>query len=123
MDKKSLLIRVVFKIVLPVVLCVGCTTPKLIMKSWVGRTENELYARWGAPSKTIDNGSNGKIVVYIPDMVGKDGVRFRYSNARQPVAYIGPRNNEYKKTKSFYITPMGTIYAWKWEKGATPVVP
>jgi hypothetical protein len=123
MDKKNSLIGAIFMIILQVVLCVGCTTPKLIMKSWVGHTENELYAHWGTPSTTIDNGSNGKIVVYIPDMVGKNGVRFRYSNARQPVAYIGPRNNEYRRTKFFYITPMGTIYAWKWVKPTAPVVP
>jgi hypothetical protein len=92
----------------------GCTTPNMIMKSWVGHTENELYKHWGPPSKVIDNGGNGKIVMYIPD-INKDGIKLRYVNASQPVEYIGPRNNEYNKTKSFYITPMGNIYSWKME--------
>lgn len=83
------------------------------MKSWVGHRENELYKQWGAPSKIIENGSNGKIVIYVPDINNKDENKRRYVNASQPVEYITPKNNEYKKTKSFYITPLGNIYAWK----------
>ncbi len=94
---------------------IGCTTPRMIMKSWVGHTENELYQHWGTPSKVIDKGSDGKIVVYVPDINNKEGSKTKYINASQPVEYISPRNNEYKKTKSFYITPMGNIYAWKME--------
>lgn len=94
---------------------IGCTTPNMIMKSWVGHRVEELYRAWGPPSKTIDNGRDGKIVVYVPDLDNKDGTKQRYVNASRPVEYLGPRNNAYKKTKSFYITPMGTIYAWKWE--------
>ncbi|MDR3716814.1 MAG: hypothetical protein P4L51_28735 [Puia sp.] len=93
----------------------ACTTPAMIMKSWVGHKESELYRQWGPPSKVIDNGGNGKIVVYIPDMNNKDGMKQRYRNAGQPVEYLSPRNNEYKRIKSFYITPLGNIYAWKWE--------
>ena len=95
----------------------GCTSPNMIMKSWVGHTENELYRQWGAPSKVIDSGRNGKIVVYVPDSNNKGGVRQRYVNAGKPAEYLSPRNNKYKKIKSFYITPMGNIYAWKWETG------
>jgi len=93
---------------------IGCTTPNMMMKSWVGHTENELYRKWGAPSKVTDNGRNGKIVTYVPDL-SKGGTKVRYVNASQPVEYLGPRNNAYKKTKSFYITPLGNIYAFKWE--------
>lgn len=100
---------------LVMLLSVGCTTPGMIMKSWVGHREEELLRQWGPPSKVIDNGRSGKIVTYVPDLNNKDGAKTRYVNARQPVEYIGPRNNEYKRTKSFYVTPMGTIYAWKWE--------
>lgn len=98
---------------------IGCTTPNMIMKSWVGHRENELYLKWGTPSKTIDNGSNGKIALYEPD-VNKDGGKSRFSASRyvntgKPVESIRPGNNEYKKIKAFYISPMGNIYAWKWE--------
>jgi hypothetical protein len=82
------------------------------MKSWVGHRESELYLRWGPPSKVIENGSNGKIVMYVPDS-NKVGAKSKYVNASQPVEYFSPRSNEYKKVKSFYITPMGNIYAWK----------
>ena len=107
MNKNILLL-----IILPFI---GCTTPNMIMKSWVGHTDSELYRLWGPPSRTIDNGHNGKIVMYIPDINNKDGIKLKYVNASRPVEYIGPRNNAYKKTKSFYITPMGNIYAWKLE--------
>jgi hypothetical protein len=92
----------------------GCTTPNMIMKSWVGHRQEELYRQWGPPSRVIDNGQNGKIVMYVPDSINKEGIKPKYINASKPPEYIGPRNNEYKKTKSFYITPLGTIYAWKW---------
>ena len=95
-------------------LLTGCTTPGMIMKSWVGHREEELYHQWGPPSKVIDNGSNGKIVVYLPD-TNKDGNKRGYINAGKPPEYITPRNNYYKRIKSFYITPMGNIYAWKWD--------
>jgi hypothetical protein len=108
MHKKILLLVIIIPFI-------GCTSPNMIMRSWVGHTENELYRHWGPPSKTIDNGSNGKIVVYVPDSSNKGVNRQRYVNASQPVEYLSPRNNQYKKIKSFYITPMGTIYAWKWE--------
>jgi hypothetical protein len=52
--------------------------------------------------------------MYVPDSNNKEGVKPKYINAGKPPEYIGPRNNEYKRTKSFYITPMGNIYAWKW---------
>jgi hypothetical protein len=85
----------------------------MIMKSWVGHREEELYRQWGPPSSVIDNGQNGKIVTYEPDTNNKDGIKPKYINASQPPEYISPRLNEYKKAKSFYITPLGTIYAWK----------
>ena len=94
---------------------IGCTTPHMIMKSWVGHKENELYRHWGAPSKVTDNGNNGKIVIYVSDINNKDSIKLRYVSAGLPVEYISPGNYEYKKTKSFYITPLGNIYAWKLE--------
>jgi hypothetical protein len=91
----------------------ACTTPRMIMKSWVGHTEQELLSHWGTPTKTIENGSNGRILVYVPDMNNKNGVNLRYVNTGRFVEHIPPRSNEFKKTKSFYVTPMGNIYAWK----------
>lgn len=110
-----------FFILLPfLLLFMGCTTPNMIMKSWVGHSEDELYRRWGPPTKTIDNGRDGRIVKYVADSnatkpaYGKHATS-KYVNAKQPTEYITPRNNEYIKTKSFYVTPLGNIYAWKWE--------
>ena len=108
MDKKILLL-----VILPFI---GCVQPNMIMKSWVGHRENELYRQWGLPSKIIDNGRNGKIAIYMPEVKNKDSLKLRYASAGEPVRYLSPRINEYKKVKSFYITPLGTIYAWKWEK-------
>ena len=93
---------------------VGCTTPNMIMKSWVGHREEELYRQWGPPSTVIDEGRDGKMVVYLPDSTSRNRGERKYINASKPVEYITPRNNEYKKAKRLYITPMGTIYSWKW---------
>lgn len=85
------------------------------MKSWVGHRENELYHQWGPPSKVIDRGHDGKIVLYIPDSMAIAGTNPKYVNAGKPPEYITRRNNEYKRTKAFYISPMGNIFDWKWE--------
>jgi hypothetical protein len=94
---------------------VACTSPNMIMNSWVGHTEDQLYRQWGPPTKVIDNGRDGKIVTYTPDSTTDPASAKRYINAKQPPEYISPRNNEYKRPKSFFITPMGNIYAWKWK--------
>jgi hypothetical protein len=104
--------RILWLFMLPVI---GCTSPNMIMRSWVGHSENELYREWGQPTRTKENGSDGKIVTYIPDSMTNLPPAKRYVNAKQPREYITPRNNEYKRPKSFYITPMGNIYAWKWK--------
>jgi hypothetical protein len=87
----------------------------MIMKSWVGHREEELYRQWGLPSKVIERGHDGKLVLYIPDSVAKAGVKPKYVNAGKPPKYITSRNNEYKRTKVFYISPMGNIFNWKWQ--------
>ena len=86
----------------------------MIMKSWVGHREEELYRQWGAPSKVIDNGRDGKIILYVPGGNNREGDKKRYINASKPPEYISPRNNEYKRVKTFYITALGNIYSWKW---------
>ena len=38
----------------------SCGSPRTVMHSWVGNTENELYQRWGKPVKMIDKGRDGR---------------------------------------------------------------
>jgi hypothetical protein len=40
----------------------GYTIPNMMMKSWVGRTENEFNKLWAAQSNVIDNVSKGEII-------------------------------------------------------------
>ena len=107
--------KINFLMTLAVFFSAGCSTPGQIMKSWVGHREIELYKSWGPPSEIIDNGSDGRIAIYKPEKAAEKDSRRRYINTGNPVEYISPRNNEYRKTKAFYITPMGNIYSWKWK--------
>ena len=90
----------------------ACSSPHSIMQSWVGQDDEQLYARWGNPTKTIDNGASGKIAVYIGAEEGKQE-KSNYCDFKFKSACIPPKMKEYRKAKLFYITPMGHIYNWK----------
>ncbi|HVY73678.1 MAG TPA: hypothetical protein VG890_02550 [Puia sp.] len=92
----------------------SCSSPRTIMHSWVGHTENDLYQRWGKPEKTIDNGHDGRIAVYAPN--ANDAVRKNaYCDCKLKSSCIPPKTKEYKMAKLFYINSSGDIYAYKIE--------
>lgn len=44
--------------------CVAQPTPGETLNSWLGATETELIAAWGAPENTFDDANGSKILIY-----------------------------------------------------------
>jgi hypothetical protein len=56
------------------VLLSGCATTSATMKSWVGATENELVASWGAPDTTTTLPDGNKLDTWVTNSTNKSGV-------------------------------------------------
>jgi hypothetical protein len=94
----------------------GCaTTVENDMSTWVGRTEAQVVAAWGAPTRTASDGKDGTILVYdLPTMpisgsVGYFGGGVGVSTHGYPLAH--------QKTRQFYLNRWGIVYDYFW-KGA-----
>lgn len=84
-----------------IVLCACSTTHNSqkttnAMNSWINHPETELLEKWGAPTQTVSNGANGKILVYD----------------KKALQYLVVDNREYTKSYQFYVNSEGKIYKW-----------
>lgn len=43
----------------------ACTTTASVMKSWVGKPENQVLARWGAPDRQVALADGGKVDTWV----------------------------------------------------------
>ncbi len=111
----------IYKIILAFLFLIfaGCSSPHSVMQSWVGHREEELYQRWGSPTKTIDNRRDGKIVIYIPNSDNVKGMKSSYCDYKFTSNCIPAKTKEYRKVKLIYITALGNIYAWKMQPKET----
>ena len=62
------------------------------LNSWIGKTENQLYGHWGAPSQVFKM-DDGKIIVY------QEGSNYHETGNRTTTCKI-----------QFFINNSGTIY-------------
>ena len=93
-------------VVLALVFVVGCQNPQEIAASWEGHNINDLIASWGAPNQVIDNGSDGKIMVWR-----------RSGSLQMPGTYSDVTDTYYPgqtlglaRVTTFWVNPQGTIY-------------
>jgi len=43
---------------------VGCTTPRAVMRSWVGHQESDLISSWGAPDSMVELKDGTKVYTW-----------------------------------------------------------
>jgi len=79
----------------------GCyaSKEKERMDRWLGRSKQNLIAKWGLPYRQGGNGSDGEVMVYLKNF-----------------------NYYYNRQYTFYIDHMGTIYSWRSEPVGKPAV-
>lgn len=79
-----------------------------VMNSWVGRQHSELVAVWGAPTREMSDGGEGKILVYeYPRNRGMHGNVDAHGN-------FYARSRSYTATREFFVDSGGRIYRWRW---------
>lgn len=67
---KTLAVRVIIKKILFLVVTIalliitGCTTPKAVMESWVGKHESDLISNWGAPDSMLQLKDGTKVYTW-----------------------------------------------------------
>lgn len=100
--------------VLALVFVVGCESENLqeIAASWEGSNVNNLIASWGAPNQVIDNGSDGKIMVWRKSssfqMQGRADTTYIGSSAY--TTYYPGQTLQFSSSMTFWVNPQGTIY-------------
>lgn len=84
------------------------------MKSWIGKSETELVAKWGPPSNTYKLPDGSRELTYV----------YRHTSSSPGYAwrdYWGnlhfsrPRRNQSKIERGFTIDQSGTIMAYRWD--------
>jgi hypothetical protein len=83
------------------------------MKSWVGKSENELVAKWGAPSRTYktNDGTREITYLYTHNSSSPGYVWYDYWGRGH---YSHPSRHQQKLERSFTISTDGAVTAYHW---------
>ena len=84
------------------------------MKSWIGKSETELVAKWGPPSNTYKLQDGSRELTYKHRYVtGSPGYAWRdyWGN----IHFSHPFRERVENVRGFTIDNSGTIIAYRWE--------
>jgi hypothetical protein len=112
-------------VVVSILLTIGCASRvNKTMKSWEGAQMNQLLEKWGPPQQVFDDGSGGRVFVYVfdrefttPGHAWTHGQIVEYGNQlwlRAYTTYTPPQTNGYTAYRMFWINRQGKIYRWQW---------
>ena len=104
-----------------IILISGCYTIKVtpiadVMNNELGLTENNIVLKYGAPSRTTDDGAGGKILVYEKTSYQTKTNYYRapnYNTILLPTATSSSNTNEIKMYINFFINKDGIVYNWR----------
>lgn len=83
------------------------------MDTWLGQTKHELIMAWGAPSKIMDDGNGGEILIYEYYRKGYQ-TPGTITGSDNKITYTNPENNSYIARREFFVNSEGKIYHWRW---------
>jgi hypothetical protein len=86
----------------------SCTSTKKAMDSWLGASKQQLFMKWGPPTKTASDGGSGEILVYSTQGY----------NPGIPGYGVAP--TAYWDNKYFYVNSEGKIYYWMTKREQIP---
>ncbi|MDP4218985.1 MAG: hypothetical protein Q8916_00055 [Bacteroidota bacterium] len=84
------------------------------MKSWIGKSENELVARWGVPSKTYKTNDGTRELTYIYKHTSSSP-GYSWVDYWGNVHYSHPVRHQKTTERSFTVDQTGTIVDYHWE--------
>jgi uncharacterized protein YceK len=103
MKRPHILLAAVIMLILP-----GCALINKRMSSWEGHHYSELIRSWGAPSRVVDDGAGGKVIVYEEYVdLGTSGRVDQWGN-------FHAQNNGYTRKREFFADRDGIIRRWQW---------
>ena len=83
------------------------------LKSWVGKSETELVAKWGAPTKSYKTMDGSRELTYIyTHTSGSSGYAWYDSWGYMHVSR--PTRHQTKTERSFTVDPSGSVVAFHW---------
>ncbi|HYM35942.1 MAG TPA: hypothetical protein VET48_11130 [Steroidobacteraceae bacterium] len=84
------------------------------MKSWVGKSETQLVARWGAPNRTYKTMDGSRELTYIYTRTSSSP-GYAWYDYWGRLHYSHPVSRQKSTTRSFTIDPDGNVVAYHWE--------
>jgi len=79
----------------------GCNTTAKVMKSWVGHSESQLVANWGAPDKTVNLPDGSKVYTWKSTVMNG----------------LTDKSGTHEERKTFTIGSDGIVKSWSYEGG------
>ena len=83
------------------------------MKSWVGKSETELVAKWGAPTKSYKTMDGSRELTYIYTHTS-NSPGYAWRDYWGNIHYSHPVRHQSKTERSFTVDPNGTVIAYHW---------
>jgi hypothetical protein len=84
----------------------GCVTDTAKMKSFVGKSQQEVYQSWGLPDEKRPDAKGGEMWIYrSSDAIAQD---------RNVYSGVAP-SGSWTKTRIFYFDKEGVVYSWYWK--------
>ena len=84
------------------------------MKSWIGKSETELVAKWGAPSKTYKTMDGSRELTYIYNH-SSSSPGYAWYDSWGYLHMSRPIHRQSKAQRSFTIDQNGVVMAYHWE--------
>jgi hypothetical protein len=83
------------------------------MKSWVGKSETELVAKWGAPTRSYKTMDGSRELSYIYTHTSS-GPGYFWHDYWGNVHYSHPTRYQTKTERDFTVDASGTVIAYHW---------
>ncbi len=108
----------------------GCTAQmNQTMQSWVGHRYSEVVGQWGPPTRVLDDGARGKMMIWEETrsftspgyaQTRPYGVFSTSPNVLTPppsyqTTYTPPQTSTYTASRTFWVNSEGIIYNWAWK--------
>jgi hypothetical protein len=97
-----------------VIFLAGCASTRIkeTMDSWLGHSKTELYANWGAPSRSTSDGAFGEILVYDEGRNYLAPTPGRIGSGSASISTTTYQRVAYTRTYQFFVNENGKIYRW-----------
>jgi hypothetical protein len=84
------------------------------LKSWVGKSETELVAKWGAPSKSYKTMDGSRELTYIYHHTS-NSPGYAWRDYWGNLHFSHPVRHQTKTERSFTVDPSGTVIGYHWD--------